>query len=171
MVELEESKIKPGFNTSQKLLDNIMGDFSNDYGIGYDNSIAKEYIDKVVSRKIMKNVYLPFIFGGQAFKQNEDANDYMDYNGLASYYKNVKMTNYTTYVKTNYDAVRFFDNIVGYGECASIIGTATNYISSQGDKLNGFWGFIPETGLIYSAYFWHSNLLNARKILIQPIIP
>ena len=171
LVELEESKIKPSFNTSQKLLDNIMGDLSNDYGIGYDNSIAKEYIDKVVSRKIMKSVYLPFIFGEQAFKQNEDATDNTDYNGLASYYKNVKETNYTIYVRDNYNAVRFFDDIVGYGECNSIIGTATNYISSYGEKLNGFWGFVPETGFIYSAYFWYTNLINARRVLIQPIIP
>ena len=171
MVELEESKIKPSFNTSQKLLDNIIGNLNNEGGIGYDNSLAKEYIDKVVSQKIMKSVYLPFIFGEQSFKQNEDASDYTDYNGLASYYKNVKETNYTTYVRDNYYVVRFFDNIVGYGECASIIGTATNYISPQGEKLNGFWGFIPENGLLYSAYFWHTNLSNARKILIQPIIP
>ena len=148
-----------------------MGNVSNEGGIGYDNSLGKEYIDKVMSVKIMKNIYLPFIFGEQSFKQNEDAIDNTDYDGLASYYKNVKETNYTTYVRDNYVAVRFFDNIVGYGECASIIGTATNYISPQGEKLNGFWGFIPENGLIYSAYFWHSNLINARKILIQPIIP
>ena len=171
LVELEESPIKPGSQTSKQLLDNIMGDLSDEGGIGYDNSIAKEYIDKVVSRKIMKSVYLPFIFGEQALKQNEDATDYTDYNGVASYYKNVKETNYTTYVRDNFNVVRFFDNIVGYGECASIIGTATNYISPQGVKLNGFWGFIPKTGLIYSAYFWHTNLTNARKILIQPIIP
>ena len=169
MIEIEKSKIKPNFDTSQKLLDNIIGDLSNDYGIGYDNSIAKEYIDKVMSTKIMKNIYLPFIFGKPAMKQNEDAHDNEDYQGTATYYKNRTETSYTTYVKNNYDVVRHLDEQI-FAEVKSIIGTATNYIAPNGENLNGYWGFIPETGLIYSAYLWYPTVSNARRLLIQPII-
>ena len=170
LVELEESKIKPNFNTSRKLLDNIIGNLSDDGGIGYDNSLAKEYLDKVMSVKIMKYIYLPFIFGKQAMKQNVDAVDNDDYQETAAYYKNVTETSYTTYVRDNFDLVRHFDNQIFAG-VKSIIGTATNYVSEHGQNYNGFWGFTPGTGLIYSAFLWYSNqLAGMRRLLIQPII-
>ena len=169
LVELEESKIKPNFNTSRKLLDNIIGNLSNEGGIGYDNSLAKEYLDKVMSVKIMKYIYLPFIFGKQAMKQNVDAADNDDYQETAAYYKNVTETSYTTYVRDNFYLVRHFDDQIFVG-VRSIIGTATNYVTYNGQNLNGFWGFTPETGLIYSAYLWNSNHSGMRRLLIQPII-
>ena len=169
MVELEESKIKPNFNTSRKLLDNMIGDLSDEGEISYDSSLAKEYIDKVMSAKIMKHIYLPFIFGKQSMQQNVDASDYDDYQETAAYYKNVTETSYTTYVRDNIDLVRYFDNQIFAG-IPSIIGTATNYISENGQNFNGFWGFIPATGLIYSAFLWSRNLPGVRKLLIQPII-
>ena len=170
LVELEESKIKPNFNTSRKLLDNIIGNLSDEGGIGYDNSLAKEYLDKVMSAKIMKNIYLPFIFGKQVMQQNVDAHDNDDYKGTAVYYKNVTETSYTTYVRDNFDLVRHFDNQIFSG-LKSIIGTATNYVSEHGQNYNGYWGFTPGTGLIYSAFLWYSNFLSGmRRLLIQPII-
>ena len=169
MIELEKSKIKPNFNTSRKLLDNIIGNLSDEGGIGYDNSLAKEYLDKVMSVKIMKNIYLPFIFGKQAMQQNVDAADNDDYQETAAYYKNVTETSYTTYVRDNFDLVRHFDNQI-FAELRSIIGTATNYVSEHGQNFNGYWGFTPETGLIYSAFLWNSTFLGMRRLLIQPII-
>ena len=169
LIELEESKIKPNFNTSRKLLDNIIGNLSDEGGIGYDNSLAKEYLDKVMSVKIMKNIYLPFIFGKQAMQQNVDAVDNDDYQETAAYYKNVTETSYTTYVRDNFDLVRHFDNQI-FARVRSIIGTATNYVSDHGQNLNGYWGFTPGTGLIYSAFLWYSNFSGMRRLLIQPII-
>ena len=118
----------------------------------------------------MKYIYLPFIFGKQAMKQNVDAVDNDDYQETAAYYKNVTETSYTTYVRDNFDLVRHFDNQFFAG-LKSIIGTATNYVSEHGQNYNGFWGFTPGTGLIYSALLWYSNQLGGmRRLLIQPII-
>jgi len=179
LVELEESPIEPGSQTSKQLLDITFGSkLDSSYIFPLSETHLEDYIKKVMRKKMnVYELYTPKILGKDGLKLNVDVFDNEDYQNTATYYDKKTLSQYSEFVlerKSEFRACSEKD----YSHLArGYIATATRYISSN--LRNGIWGFTLNGtysegkytgGRIFSYDYFYNNTQITIVQIIQPII-